>query len=95
MTCDALLPARLMTLEEAKVARIGWFEFWSAATGKHFILPCVVKDCDVDGYTAIDNTCFGHYCVGCCAKSGDRITRTRTVRVPAIELVTCLRSAVQ
>lgn len=62
MTCDALLPARLMTLEEAKVARIGWFEFWSAATGKHFILPCVVKDCDVDGYTAIDNTCFGHYC---------------------------------
>ena len=53
---------RLMTLEEAKSAKVGWFEFWSASSGKHFIEPCVVKGRDVVGYTAVDNTGFGHYC---------------------------------
>ena len=54
--------AHLLTLEEAKAAELGWFEFWAPASGEYFVIPCVVKR-DLDsGYIALDKDDFGHYC---------------------------------
>ena len=54
--------AHLLTLEEAKAAELGWFEFWAPASGDYFVIPCRVVKRDLDsGYIALDKDDFGHF----------------------------------